>query len=589
MYLIKGFFIYKKTIKKQKICYPYGCERLEEGVHMDYYTFSDYVLSVVIASIASFIGVSFIIKVNVNKKSRNKIRIVSLVFGMMIYYAFLNSYFSDIRSSVNWVFIVLVILFSSGAVYLAINTITNKEVSFRRLVVGALIFASCISLVNLIDIRTEMIAQNLKMNLWLFISANLLLLGNTIATFRFIRQLRKLGKVKISWLIYGSIAIGLAFSSIRFTLFSSITLFSNVDLFGYQGIPLLNFFYNDHTLLPLAINIFGLVFLELFPNFVSDVYSERQRELIYQNKYQYEALFENQAVAILSLNEKGKITKVNEIAKKMTGFDAEELEGLACFSELIHETQKENFIHLLTIAFHGESQMFETKLVTKLQTPVDVQITLLPIFLEEKLTHINIFAKDISEIAEAREEIHYMAYHDSLTLLPNRRFFVEELNRQIAKSHSQSKMAVCFLDLDRFKLVNDTLGHQAGDQLLKIVADRFRNTVDQDVVIARLGGDEFTFLFPNIVENEKFKKQLEEILIQIQTPFLLENQDQEFHVTGSLGIAIYPQDSQSCDNLMKFADMAMYSAKEHGKNRYVFYEDYLSEKNFEESLLEADV
>lgn len=556
---------------------------------MDYFLLNDYMLSIVVASIAAFIGVSIIMKIDYIDKNKNKVRITSFAAGFVIYFAYLNTYFTGAMTPIKLLLIVSIILFCSFAVYSAISTICYKEVTFQRLLIGSMIFAFCISLVNYIDLRKIMIENDLNMNLLLFISANILLLGNAIATFRFIRQLRKIEKIHIKWIIYGSVAIGLAFASIRYTLFSSITLFSNFDLFNNHDVEIYDWLYFNNTLLPLTINIFGLVFLELFPSFISELYSEKQKELIYKNKHQYEALFENQAIAIFSVDAKGEINKVNEATKEMTGFNPEQLEEYSSFSELIHEQQRPEFLSFLKIAFNGDSQMFETKLLTKVKNHIDVQITLVPNFLDEELTHINVFVKDITEIAEAREKMHHMAYHDSLTLLPNRRFFVEELDSRITYSTAFSQMAVCFLDLDRFKLVNDILGHQIGDQLLQVLADRFRSLVDKDVVISRLGGDEFTFLFPDISDHEDFQKQLEDIFLQIQTPFLLGHQNQELYITGSIGIALYPQDSRVGEDLMKFADAAMYSAKEKGKNMYEFYHNYLKEKNPKQLSLEADV
>lgn len=546
-------------------------------------------LSIVVASLAAFIGVKFIMKIDFLDKNKNKLRITSLVVGCIIYFAYLDTYFSGALTLIDLSLIVAIILFSAFSVYTAVSTICFKEVTFQRLLIGSIVFASCISLVNFIDLRRELIENNLNLNLLLFIGANTLLLGNTIASFRFIRQLRKIGKIHVKWIIYGSVAIGLAFASIRYTLFSSITLYSQYDLFSNHNVPIYDGIYFNNTLLPLTINIFGLVFLELFPSFISELYSEKQRELIYRNKHQYEALFENQAIAIFSVDTKGEINKVNEATKEITGFHPEELRKYASFKDLIHESQRDEFTNFLEIAFNGDSQMFETKLLTKFKSHIDVQITLVPNFLDEELSHINVFVKDITEIAEAREKMHHMAYHDPLTLLPNRRFFVEELDRRISFSTAYSQMAVCFLDLDRFKLVNDILGHQVGDQLLQVLADRFRSLVDKDVIVSRLGGDEFTFLFPDVSVFEAFQKQLEDILLQIQTPFLLGNQNQELYITGSIGVAMYPQDSQDGEDLMKFADAAMYSAKEKGKNMYEFYHNYLKEINPKQLSLEADV
>ncbi|MHA6259872.1 sensor domain-containing protein [Sporosarcina sp. CAU 1771] len=554
---------------------------------MEYYALSEYVLSISIASIAAFIGITVIKKIDIVENNKPKVHISSIVFGAIICFMYLNTYFFESYSNTTLVFGLFVFLYSFFAVNTAINTICYREVSFLKLVAGSIIFASCISLVNSFDIWNEMVKNNIKMNLLLFISANLLLIGNTIATIRFIRQLRAIKKISIQWVIFGSIAIGIAFASIRFTLFSSITLFSTVDLFDNQNFAISNSLYYNNTLLPLTINVFGLVFLELFTGFVSDFHSKKQKELISETKQNYQALFDNQAIAIFSLNTVGQIVKVNNAVKEMLGFQLKELQEKNSFNELIYCDQNEDFFIYLNSAIKGESQMFETKLFTKSGEYVNVQITLVPQFTEDEIATISILAKDISDIFEAREEIRHMAYHDALTRLPNRRFFKEELDRRITSSTSDTRMAVCFLDLDRFKLINDVLGHQTGDELLTAISDRFRSFIDKDVLIARLGGDEFTFLFPNVASVNSLQEQVDEIIYQVQTPFLIANQ--ELYITGSLGISLFPQDSLMGEDLMKFADMAMYNAKDKGKNTFEFYHNYLINLDPKQLLLEGDL
>jgi diguanylate cyclase len=269
----------------------------------------------------------------------------------------------------------------------------------------------------------------------------------------------------------------------------------------------------------------------------------------------------------------------------MTGLHLENLKKEYSFKDLIHKSNKEEFSFYLEEALSGNSQMLETKIKTTASKYIDVQITLIPIFIKEKLTTINVLAKDITEVIQTREQIQFMAYHDSLTQLPNRTYFSEELNNRIKEN--ELPFAVCLLDLDRFKVINDILGHQTGDKLLMALSKRFSSFIKEDIFVARMGGDEFTFLFRNVVSLPDLECKVEELLDLIQKPFLIDNQ--ELYVTGSLGIAIYPEDSHSNEDLMKYADVAMYRAKDKGKNTYEFYHDQLNENNTKRLLLEKDI
>lgn len=168
----------------------------------------------------------------------------------------------------------------------------------------------------------------------------------------------------------------------------------------------------------------------------------------------------------------------------------------------------------------------------------------------------------------ARDE--YLAYHDSLTTLPNRSLFSTLLGQEIQQANRYSrKLSVLFLDLDHFKQINDTLGHEAGDQLLQEVANRLKTCLRSSDVVARLGGDEFVVLLPELHEDKYAATVAQKILSATARPFLLRGE--ESHVTASIGVSIYPQDGQDEQALIKNADAAMYQAKQEGKNNYKFY------------------
>lgn len=197
-------------------------------------------------------------------------------------------------------------------------------------------------------------------------------------------------------------------------------------------------------------------------------------------------------------------------------------------------------------------------------------------------------ARDISERKQAEETIAFQAFHDLLTRLPNRTLFVDRLEMAITQAvRRKEKLAVMFLDLDRFKLVNDTYGHQAGDQLLREFAARIRRCLRTGDTLARQGGDEFTALLPNLTSPEDIGVIAEKILSELRRPFLVA--DTEFLATASIGLAVYPDDAVSAQDLIRCADVAMYQVKAQGKNGYVAFQPYMHQAHRDRLSIENDL
>ena len=205
--------------------------------------------------------------------------------------------------------------------------------------------------------------------------------------------------------------------------------------------------------------------------------------------------------------------------------------------------------------------------------------------------------RDITERKLAEEQIAYLAYHDSLTGLPNTRLFKDRLSQGVEQARRNDKMmAVLFLDLDRFKLINDTMGHDVGDQLLQVIAERLMEAVRRtDAIamntiaamstsVARLGGDEFTIMLEDISGTQAVSRICERLIEQVSRP--LELRGQEVYTSVSIGIAIYPHDGDSVDVLLKNADVAMYHAKAHGRNNYQFFTESMNQASEERFQLE---
>ena len=179
-------------------------------------------------------------------------------------------------------------------------------------------------------------------------------------------------------------------------------------------------------------------------------------------------------------------------------------------------------------------------------------------------------SRDVTQAMLAERKVHELARYDSLTGLPNRNMFLGELDRTIARADREgSQFAVCFIDLDRFKTINDTLGHDAGDELLKAMAARLRHAVRKSDLVARLGGDEFVVLLEGSASACQISAVAHKLLDAIGEPLTI--QGCAFLVTGSIGIGLYPADGVDAATLLKHADAAMYLAKEKGKNNVQFY------------------
>jgi diguanylate cyclase (GGDEF)-like protein/PAS domain S-box-containing protein len=193
--------------------------------------------------------------------------------------------------------------------------------------------------------------------------------------------------------------------------------------------------------------------------------------------------------------------------------------------------------------------------------------------------------RDVTERTYAEEQIKHLAYHDALTGLPNRLLFKDRLT--VALTHAQrdrTRLSVLFLDLDRFKVINDSLGHNIGDQLLQAVAARVQACVRESDTVARLGGDEFTLMIPTLARSEDAAPIAQKLLEAVRYPFHLDGR--EFFITTSIGISLYPEDGMDAETLIKNADTAMYQAKEQGRDNYQLFNAYINAKALQRIALE---
>jgi len=208
--------------------------------------------------------------------------------------------------------------------------------------------------------------------------------------------------------------------------------------------------------------------------------------------------------------------------------------------------------------------------------------------LQEQRLYQEKLAQQNQKLFDAQRNLHHQAHHDTLTNLPNRLLFLDRLNQAIKHAKRYEKqLAVLFMDLDHFKEINDTLGHDAGDQLLITVARKLESAIRKSDTVARLGGDEFTLILEDIEESNDIITITQKILYLMTQPVSIE--DNEFYTSFSIGIALYPNDGESAETLLKNADAAMYRVKEEGRNNYQFYTEDMTTRAFERMHLETQL
>ena len=333
--------------------------------------------------------------------------------------------------------------------------------------------------------------------------------------------------------------------------------------------------------------------------------AERTREL--QRSYEFSQTVLNSMsdpISIIDVNTH-QIVGINSAFLREFGFQEEEVMGKTCH-EVTHRRSEpckppHDICPLAETISTGGHASVEHVHFDHNGKKAHFEVITSPIKNEEgKVIQAVRITRDITERKKAEEQIRFLAYYDNLTRLPNRTFYKELLTRALIYATRHKKtMAVLFVDLDSFKRVNDTLGHDAGDQLLQAVADRLLNATrksdyvarsdDEDTIntVSRLGGDEFIVLLNEIVHTYDATVVARRILADLSRPFTLSGH--EVFVTASIGISLYPADGKDTETLLKNADIAMYSAKEHGKNNFQFYAETMNATAFERLTIENEL
>jgi len=304
-----------------------------------------------------------------------------------------------------------------------------------------------------------------------------------------------------------------------------------------------------------------------FVSTYSDICTRKQAEnALHNREEEMRLLVDNVPAMILSVDRSMHCTFANKryadffgfLRKELVGKTLNEIIGDIAFADLNEHFDKalvgepRKYQRMVTLG-NGEQRWIEAKLVPHVPEQ------------DQQVPGFYAMAVDITEQRAAAERIQHLANHDSLTGLPNRLLFNERLELEIDLARREHyRFALLFLDLDRFKAVNDTFGHHAGDLILQIAAKRIVSQLRASDTVARMGGDEFTIILRDIGELDHVRAIADKIIAALASPFHLQQQDTEIGIGSSIGIAIYPDDAQEDDTLIKLADTAMYEAKARG-------------------------
>lgn len=297
-------------------------------------------------------------------------------------------------------------------------------------------------------------------------------------------------------------------------------------------------------------------------------------------------VFDNSSEGILLTDANARIIALNAAFTRITGFS--EAQAIGRFSRMFRVDHMGRSVNEQMMRALAEKGQWQGEFLDRRKGgdlyPVWLSISSVHDEFNVLTNYVCVFS-DITQRKLSEDRLQFLASHDPLTRLPNRSSFIERLDTALLRAQEQgTQVAVMFIDLDRFKLINDSFGHPAGDDLLRVIAARLIYAVGEEGFLARLGGDEFTVLLERSCDRQTIVSVAERLLAELSQPLKLE--EHELFVTGSIGISMYPNDGADSMLLLKNADVAMYRAKEAGKNTYEFFASSMNEQAFERLLME---
>ncbi|WP_188067882.1 EAL domain-containing protein [Brevibacillus brevis] len=458
------------------------------------------------------------------------------------------------------VFFSIVLAVLSSALTLWI--VSEQSMSKTRVVKGSVVIGTGIAGMHYTGMAAMMMNAVILYDwLWFTVSIFVAILFSMVAlilTF----QLRSVDPVEGLWRkIFAGLLMGASITGMHYTGMYATTFVAHEHM-TIAVIP-----YDDSGLIATMIGIVSVLILVVT---LASVYVDKQfagKTLrVLESDQRYKSLFEHNYDGVIFYSIDGTQSVMNPEAMRLTKEQSLPLKKLMT---MCTTTDAELISTHFTNAVQGEAGNCDITLTTSEGRQLHLNMTHTPVFVDQQITGVFMIVRDITNKKEYEAKINYLAFHDSLTGLPNRRFVEQQLDQVIMEAQkTDQQVYVLFLDLDHFKLVNDSLGHDFGDLLLQEASLRLRECVGKKGTVYRLGGDEFMVILTDVTERE-VSSMANEINETIEQAFFIHGH--ELYITTSIGISRYPEDGQDRSVLMRNADAAMYAAKDKGKNSFHLY------------------
>lgn len=467
--------------------------------------------------------------------------------------------------------------------FIALWTVTRKKLSLRALLLGGLLLAS-----GVIDMHYTGMAAMAMMITYdpkLVTLSVLIAVTASLVALALMRELRQEGR------------------HILIKLASATIMGGAIAGMHYTGMAAASFHIHEHNLsvmkdnqvnteslaMIIALSSVLLIGFTIYGAFMNGRLNLKDKMIRRQEKW-YRALYENNADGILSIDISGLITDMNPALLELTDSKREDLIGkpITAIQRFFSPSDYREVRNQHASAEESSSIAYETRIKHPDGQWIHLSVVSIPVSLDGETTGSHIIVRDITEQKKNQATVEHLAYHDELTNLPNRRQFNSLVEERIRVSQGTKRLAVMVMDIDRFKMINDSLGHAYGDAFLQKVSQRISEVIrPEKVTLSRMGGDEFALLYHSFASDEEVEQLAQRIVSVIQVPYTLK--DSDFYVSASIGIAVYPDHGEDRDELIKNADSAMYEVKRGGKNGYRFYSAELDEELLFKIEIEADL
>ncbi|WP_367618683.1 EAL domain-containing protein [Paenibacillus andongensis] len=541
------------------------------------YDFPLVLLSILIAIIASFAALDLGIHIHKAKGNARYIWLSGGAFAMgmgiwsMHFIAMLAFHLSvPVTYNVTLVIVSIIpAILSSG---LALHIVSQPSMRKFQVITGAFFMGIGIVSMHYSGMEAMVMEATITYNSFLWaLSAIIAFVVSLVALLLLFLAKQHSNKPGFRWRKAGSaLVMGIAIAGMHYTGMSAATFRHDHQQISLHGASF------DNTLLAYSIGIGMLIILGLV--FISTFIENRFESQSLGSERKFRSVIESANDAIILADSTGTIISWNNGAQLIFGYQEKDTIGKKLqiiIPERYREAHKkgmERYLSTRTPHVIGKTVELQGLREDGSEFPIDLSLAT---WVEEGNTYFSSIIRDITERKKAEEKINQMVYLDPLTGLPNRHLLNDRLTQALdqAKENKQT-IGIMFIDLDRFKYINDTLGHAMGDRLLIEVAKRIRDSMGKMDTVSRQGGDEFVVLLPNTTSDEVTKKAQKIVQLFTQSVVLSEH---EMFVTPSIGISLFPADGRDIETLIKNADTAMYRVKEQGKNNFQFYTPDMNE------------